>query len=288
MNLRAQVRQLFHDPTLLGVEIGWRWLFGACSLALCFFAAIRLQHSVLIFPEEEEMLASRAPLQMAEALLEVWQRVRPAAVRMAVILIPAVILLWVIAATTGRAFVFSRVPGNNNRRPSWVALGFLHLIRALSVLLIPVGYVACSKATALVTNPDSRNYALAIVAFVMLFSVVFLLWSLIHWVLSLACIFAGREDTGLADSLARTASLLRNSGRALASIAMQNAGARTVVALLFTVIALLPLVFYQVKPLFWASEIVIFLVYCAFSDVLLLARLMGYIAVVEGVGPTQA
>ncbi len=287
MNLRAQVRQLFRDPMLLAVEIGWRWLFGACSLALCFFAALRLQHVVAIFPEEEEMLASRAPLQMAEAILEVWQRVRPAVVRMGIILIPAIILLWVIAATTGRAFVLSRLPVTSNRKPSWIALGFLHLLRALSVLLIPVGYVICSKATALVNSPDSPSYAVAAVVFLLLFVAILLLWSFAHWVLSLACIFAGRDGAGLANSLARTVSLLLNKGRPLASVATQNAGARTLVALLFTLIALFPLVIYQLKPLFWTCEILIFLVYCALSDVLLLARLAGYIAVAEPVDAVE-
>lgn len=224
------------------------------------------------------MLASRAPLQIAEAILEVWQRARPLALRLGIIVIPAMVVLWLSAATVGRGFVMNRLY-ESRTSPRWSSLLVLHFLRILSVLALVAAYVACSRATALVLDPENPNYFLALIVFLVLFGIAILVWSFVHWILSLACIFAARERSSTVVSIRQTINLLRSNGRQLASIAAQNGTARTLIAILFTFLALFPLALYRVPVLFWTLEFAILLLYCAISDILLLARLSAYIEV---------
>jgi hypothetical protein len=265
----------------MAAELAWRWAFSASALALSAFAILRLQGAVVILPEEQQMLSSRTPLQIAEAVLEVWQRARPLVFKLGLIVIPAVIVLWLIAATVGRAYVLNRICQSAETKPNWLGLVTLNSLRVLSVIGLIGAYIACSRATTLVSNPESPNYFDALVVFLLLFSVAVLIWSFIHWILSLACIFAARERTSTIASLRRTVSLLRGQGRQLASVAAQNGTARTVVAILFSFLTLFPLVLYRLPILFWTLEFAILLLYCLASDLLLLARLSAYVELAE-------
>jgi hypothetical protein len=277
VTLRQHLARIFRDPSLVAVELAWRWAFGASAIALVTFAAIQLQRAVVILPEEREMLTSRAPLQIAEAILEVWHRAYPLAVRLGLVVVPAIVILWVIAATVGRGFVMNRIFEPKDSGLRWSSLLTLHLLRVLSVFALLFAYVECSRATVLVSNPESPNYFAALLVFLVLFSVAVVVWSFVHWMLSLACIFAAREDLSAIASLRRTSRWLRTEGRRLASIATLNSTARTFVAIVFTLLALFPLASYRFPILFWTLEVAIFVVYCTVSDFLLLARLSAYV-----------
>ncbi len=281
MPLRDILKSLFRDPIVILIEVIWRWIFAASALSLIAFAIFRLEHAVAIFPEEQEMLASKAPLQIVQALLEIWVRVRPAALRLGVIVIPAILVLWVIAATLGRGFVMTRLMARDSTSPRWSSLTFLHLLRVLSVLLLVAAYFACSFATAAVSNPTEPNYALAILVFLFLFATAVAIWSFLHWVLSLACIYSSRQSLSVFKGLQATLQLARQRFRTLVSISSQNASLRTAAAIVFTFLALPPLVTYRIPPLFWTLELAILLAYCLLSDVLLLARLAAYIEISE-------
>jgi hypothetical protein len=277
VTIRQHLEHILRDPSIVAVELAWRWAFSLSALALCAFAVYRLQHAVVIFPEEQQMLASRAPLQIAEALLEIWHRMHPLLIRLGVVVVPAIVILWLIAATLGRGFVTSRIFEPVPAGPRWSSLFVLHVLRVLSFFLLIGAYFASSRATAFVSNPESPNYAAALLVFLALFGAAIFIWSLMNWFLSLASIFAARGRTSLLDSIRRSSLLLRTQGRQLASVAAQNSTARTLVAILFTFLGLIPLVLYRIPVLFWTIEFALLLCYCAISDLLLLARLSAYV-----------
>jgi len=200
------------------------------------------------------------------------------AMRLGLIVVPAITILWLIAATVGRGFVVNRV-FETGTRPRWSSLFALHVLRVVSVFALIGAYLECSRATALVSDPESPNYFAALLVFLILFSIAVALWSFVHWVISLACIFAARDRSSTIASLRRTILLLRSEGRQLASAATLNGTARTLVAILFSFLALFPLVFYRVPVVFWTLELAVLLVYCAVSDILLLARLSAYVEI---------
>ncbi len=281
MPLRSALTSIFRQPGILLAEIAWRWLFGLSALALLGLAAFRLEHAVAIYPEEHEMLASHSPILVAQAILEIAHRVRPIALRLGVVVIPTVLLLWILIATLGRGYVLSRVKSQESRDTRWLALAALNSLRVATVVLLVIAYFGCSFATSLAIDPYAPNYALGVLVFLSLFAIALASWSLVHWIVSTACIYAGRQNLGLTKALGATMQLLRENSRELFSISAQNSSIRTVVAIVFTLIALPPLLVYRVPLLFWTVEIVLSLAYCAVSDVLLLARLVAYVEVIE-------
>jgi hypothetical protein len=98
--------------------------------------------------------------------------------------------------------------------------------------------------------------------------------------LSLASIYATVARASLFQALRDAWLLLRSRTSQLAAIAAQNATVRTLVGVVFTVIALAPLALRSIPAVFWSLEIAIFLLYGVLSDLLLLARLSAYVDVV--------
>jgi len=262
-------------------EVIWRWTFSGTTIALCLFATVRLQRSVVVLAEEQEMLTSKAPLQVVQAILEIWQRARPLVLRLGVIIVPALILLWVVAATVGRAYVTHRIAAKESPgRPDWVSLAVLNLLRVIALLLLVPAYILAAMATLSVSTPESPNHLLALLVFLVLFSIAVLIWSIVNWMLSLASIYATVARASLFQALRDAWLLLRSRTSQLAAIAAQNATVRTLVGVVFTVIALAPLALRSIPAVFWSLEIAIFLLYCVLSDLLLLARLSAYVEVV--------
>ncbi len=281
VRLRSSLASVLHQPGILLVEILWRWFFGFSALILAVFAAVRLERAIGLNAEEEEMLASRSPILIAQGILEIAHRARPIAVRLGIIVIPAILLLWVLAATLGRGYVLRRLPSRESVGPRWLALSALNFLRVVTLLLLIVAYLGCSFATSLVIDPYEPNYALGVLVFLSLFVIALASWSLVHWIISTACLYAARQNLETLGALSATMRLLRENFRELFSISAQNSSVRTVVAIVFTLLALPPLLLYRMPLLFWTIEVTLFLAYCAVSDLLLLARLVAYVEVTE-------
>ncbi len=272
---------IFCRPGILLAEIAWRWLFGISALALAGFSAVLLERAIFVYPEEQEMLASRSPILIAQAVLEILHRARPIGVRLGLVVVPTILLLWILAATIGRGYVLRRLSSREANGARWLPLSALNTLRVVTVLFLVVAYLGCSFATSLVINPYAPNYALGVLVFLSLFAIALASWSLVHWIVSTASIYAARQNFGISQSLNAAMQLLRENFRELFSIAAQNSSVRTVMAIIFTLIALPPLLLYRVPLLFWTVEVLLFLAYCAVSDTLLLARLACYVEVTE-------
>lgn len=278
--LRENLQLIKRDPSLLLVEVAWRWLFGAAALALLAFGFVRLQHGIAISPEEESQLTSLAPDSIVLALAAISQRVLPVLLRLAELIIPSLLVLWVVAASVGRAIVMTKLIGPENARLNWAGLVGAHALRALSVVGFAGAYVASSFLVAWLSGSENPNYLLSILASFVLFAVVLAVWMWMHWILSLAAIYPATEGAGIFTAVRAALHLVRMKGGELTGIAAGNGTARTVVALVFTFLGLLPLPLYRVAPtVLMAMEIVIALVYCVVSDWMLVARLLGYLEV---------
>lgn len=264
------------------MEVAWRWMFGAAALGMLLFASVRLQHAVAISGEEETMLASMSPDLVMQALGAIAARTLPIATRLAEIIIPWLVLLWVVAASIGRATILSRLLGTTDTEIRWSGFVGLHILRALSVVGLAAAYVLDSMIAAWIVNPEESNYLLTMLMFLVLFMISVLVWSWVHWVLSLAAIYPVRDGTGIWTSVRRALRLVRERWQELAAVASTNGRARILVGVVFTVIGLLPLPLYRVSPgLLIGVEVVISLLYCVVSDWLLLGRLMGYVEAVK-------
>jgi len=276
--LRDNLRRIQNEPALLVIEIAWRWLFGAAAFALLTFAFVRLQHAVVINSEEEELLSSMSPTLMAQAMVTILARALPVAARLAALIIPALLVLWIVAASVGRATVITRLLGpQSNLR--WSGFIGVHIVRAASVLALSLAYIGCAFIAGFFAGPDPNMFMVTLI-FLLFFGIAVFVWMWVHWVLSLAAIFPVREGATTWSAVRSALRLVRQDGKQLAAVAATNGSARTLLALIFTFFGLVPLVLYRVSPgLFIAIELAIFLVYCLLSDWMLLGRLVGYLEV---------
>lgn len=277
--MRDNLRRISREPALFITEVAWRWLFGASSIVLLVYAILRLHAAIEVTPEEQAMLTSWSPQSMGQALAEIGVRALPLLIRFGAIIVPAIAVLWILAATVGRAAVMTRLCRTSNVR--WGSLIAIHILRVMSVFGLVLAYLGAAFAASLALNPESPNLLLATVIFVFLFAWAMLAWGFLHWILSLASIYPVSEAKGTAASLGAAIKLVRTHRSELASIASPNATGRTLAAIVFTALALVPLPLLTVTPaLFWSIEVFLTLVYCLVSDFLLLARLAAYADVV--------
>ena len=278
--LRDNLNRIKREPSLLLIELAWRWLFGAVTIAMLAFAAVQLRRALVVSPDEQARLASMAPDVMVDALAVITARVFPLLARLAASIVPLLFLLWVATASVGRALVLSRLIGPRPSHPRWSAFVALHALRALSVIGLAAAYVACTSLASLVSSPENPNYLLGALLFLILFAASVAAWMWVHWVLSLGAIFPVSAQTGIIASVQSALQLVRGRRRELTRIASANGTARTVVAVVFTFAGLLPLPLYVVSPrVLTFVEIVIALSYCVASDFLLLGRLAAYVEV---------
>lgn len=262
------------------MEVAWRWAFGAASIALLAFGFVRLQHGVEVSPEELSQLGSGSPDAMLVALAGIGGRALPILARLVAVIVPALFVLWVTAASVGRAVVLTKLVGAERARLKWSGVIGVHFLRALSVLGLAIAYVIASVVAPLLF----RSVALVFVSFLLMLAVVVTVWLWVHWVLSIAAIYPVTQRAGVFAAVRSAYALVRATGGELGSIATANGTARTLIGLIFTVAGLLPLPFYRVGPgVVIVIEIVLALVYCVISDWFLLARLAGYIDVAVSV-----
>lgn len=275
VSLRDSLRRIWGDPALLATEVLWRWMFGAAGIALCTFAIYRLQAAIEVTPEEQAAIAGRSPIEIAQTLAQILYRAYPIVLRLISIVIPALVLLWTVAATFGRGIVLARM--FSVKQPRWTALVTLNLLRALSVVALIGAYFGCSYAGSLVLDPAQPNLLLFVIVFMPMFVAVCFVWAIAHWVLALASIHAVAKDSSVMVSVHAVGRALKSDRTGFTSVAAVNAAARTVAGVVFTALALFPLpLFAAVPELAWLIELFLFLLYCAVSDFLLLGRTLAY------------
>jgi hypothetical protein len=231
--------------------------------------------AIVITPEEQASVAGRSPLEIAQTLAQILYRAYPIALRLISVLIPALLLLWTIAATAGRGIVLARM--FNVEGPRWGVLGVLNFLRALSLVGLIGAYFGCSYAASTVLDPARPNLFLFVIVFVPMFAVACLIWGFVHWVLALASVHAVAKDCGLMTSMRAVGTLLRRDRTSFTSVAGSNAAARTTAGVVFTALALFPIPLFAVAPTAgWVLEVFLFLLYCFVSDFLLLGRTIAY------------
>ena len=103
MHVRAGFRAVLRQPALALGEIAWRWAFGAAAWILAIFAVRRTLAQVDI-TQVELLIARHSDLFLiADASARIIVQVLPQLARECLVLLPAIAVLWVVAATLGRA-----------------------------------------------------------------------------------------------------------------------------------------------------------------------------------------
>lgn len=297
---------LRRTPSIFLAELTWRWSFGLGAIAVLLFVVRRVAESLKLAGLFDLSFAHADPmerLQMtAEALVRVIPMIAPVALWAAV----AMTVMWLVSATIGRGAVTAAIVRQIASQPetqvvknvSWSSMAGAHFARVFTLIIPLIGYLLAATAENAILRrslpPESTAPNLAelpppsaLLAMVLVFLTILgaslVLWSVAHFVASLAPIFAARDGRKTLDALAESVALSRRRWREFAAEAAQNATLRTVVAFAITVAAILVgVLFSHPAPILaWTLVAALTFAYIVISDWLLLARTVAYAQIAE-------
>ena len=269
---------MFRRPALALGEIAWRWAFGAAAWTLVVVAVYRILAQVDV-TEVELAIARRSDMfQIADAFARILVQVLPQFARECLVLAPAIAVLWIAAATVGRAVTLQTLlAAASSARPHFGRLAVLNTVRAIFTLATVIALFGALFLAGLAFPAQDR--IAAVVAGMLVAAVIGFFWSLVNWFLALAPIWIVRDDRQALESIADSVDLYRRIPGPYIGIAT-GFGVFRAAALVAAVIT--ALVATQGSPVTAvALSIVIALVYLAIADFLYIARLAAFVALEE-------
>jgi len=306
-------RAAFRRPSLTFAEIAWRWTVGSTAAVLVALCCIEYLNSLPVTKADSFLLSSRQPAFVARALTHILHGSLNRAVLAALLVGLALCVLWIIAASIGRLATLrallerfrSEAEGNfltktqssGKQRPirALMALNFFRVVVVLAVFLALGGASILSSFVSSNANPRP---GLAFALFVPLAGVICTAGWGLNWWLSLAGIFAVRNQEDAPDAVSEAVSFFREHAGSVLAVSVWTELAHLIAFSIATTVVSLPLAFIRIAPwrLMIAAVVLLTLAYFAVADWLYIARLAGYVCIAEmpdalpatsSVGPTS-
>jgi hypothetical protein len=276
-------RRAFREPAIVLAEIAWRWSFGAAASALVIASLLAYLDTLPITRMQMVLLRSRIPWLIADALGQIVRGSGPRLAVMVAIMLPAISVIWIAAASLGRAATLKALLHCEASVPlsSQVGLSFLRASVNLAALIGYLGALIVSGRAA--AGTVEVRAGVFFVVFVALATAVALLRSRLNWFLCLGAISAARDGHDTFAAVAAAIGLFRRHTGKFAWAGAVFGSIHFVLFALFTVISLLVLALAAKAPpgvsLFFLAAIT--LAYFALVDALYIARLAAYAAIDE-------
>ena len=297
-------RVVFRRPLLTLAEISWRWAVGATATALFFFGLFEYLSTLPVSRGEMLFLRSRQPYLIGQAILHILRGSLSRAVLSLLVATLLVTLVWTVAGSLGRIATLramleyfrgrlaqglsappegTRASEATERGNPFSPLLFLHILRAVLLLAGVLGFVGAILLAGLV-SPDAHPHpGLAFLVFVPFAGLVWLFWSALNWMLSLAAVFVVRDSDDWLQAMGAAMALFRRRAGAIVAVSSWVGVAHLVLFVAATTVVSMPLAFIPLVPWRLAVLAMIFitLVYFAVADWLYMARLAGYVCISE-------
>lgn len=287
---REALHLLRREPTLLPMELLWRWSLGLGVLALAFFAWARVRPALMFSADDIAGLRALPPVDALAALLPMIADAMPLMARaLAEICAPAAVL-WIASATLGRGLVtrvlMRRIAADTPTaiapdRPRWLAFAALNFARVMMLLILVIGYFGGGLIAA-IADPQGQRLATDVVIVFVAQVCAFGLWGYVNWVLSLAPVFVVRDGLGPLDAIVAAIAFIGRRRPELVSIATANGLQRTLLAVAVSIISLITVFLPLPAAVIIALLVLQTLVYFVVADMLKLARLGAYATVAIG------
>ena len=187
-------------PGLLGRELLWRWGFGIPAAVLLCYRGIRIAAGV---SPNFIGLSLSDPMQAGQQIAQTAAALKPEVERVAAWLAPLLAIAWAIASGLGRTAVLKRLDSALHAAPFTLIL--LQLLRIAALIGVWLGWYRAIQWAADVTLSSATPNLVGWSAWVICLSLgIFLLWSLLSWIFSIAPLLAMLEGKGVVGSLARS------------------------------------------------------------------------------------
>jgi hypothetical protein len=299
-------RVAFRRPSVTFAEIAWRWVVGATAVAAFLFYWIEYLDTLPVSSSDALLLSTRQPALVGRAIEHILKGSLNRAVLAALGGTLALSVLWIIAASLGRLTTvgalldyfrtriidpeitnFSghadgKADAPQKPRPIRALIG-LNSLRAAGLLAMLLALTGSAILASFVSSKVHPRFGLAIILFLLLGGIVSMLASWLNWWLSLACIFAVRDDEDTLGALSQAVSFFREHIGSVLAVGTWTGLAHLVAFSIATTAASFLFAFIQFVPvrLVFAGIIAIMLLYFAVADWLYVARLAGYICIAE-------
>lgn len=272
-------RDCWRRPSLLALEVLWRWLFGIPFMALLawqgwrIYAASAAQLSGIDFAA----LSIADPTPSAIALSNVYGILAPPIFHALLWIVPLGVVIWAVASGIGRSAVLRRYDGSLPRR--WGALTLLQLLRVAFLAASVIFWFAAIRWSASVTLASASPNFIGYFALIICISLaVFTAWALASWIFSIAPLLLLLERRGIGSSLARSFRLGPLTAK-LIEINFIMGIIKLALVVLAMVWSAMPLPFETVVQgnslyAWWAVGTIL---YCIVSDFFQVARLAAFI-----------
>ena len=195
---------VFRRPSLVAIEVGWRWLFGLPFLLVCWQQA---QQILAAFPLESSGLASldtQNPWVAATQISDGFAFYEPHVLSALRWLLPAAAAIWIVVSGLGRGLLLRRIDARMRFRPfrmmvfngAWLALFAL----AVWGWLRSMRWVAATHI-AVQGEPDLVGYFIWAIFLSLGF---FTAFALASWPFSIAPLVAGLEKRSVLSALGQS------------------------------------------------------------------------------------
>ncbi len=275
------------EPSLLGLELLWRWSFGIPLLAVLWYVGQHIWAETSAALERTGVFefSLQYPMQGALQVSDAIDVLKPPVLHAAAWLLPLSIVAWSVAAGLGRNAVVRRYrPETPWRTGAMILLQLLRMIALLGTYVLWFAAVRWAANYTLATGPVSGDAQgepnlVLYCALVIIFSLgIFTVWALLSWVFSIAPLLVVLEGHGIWGSLARSVRLGPLKGK-LVEINLVMGIAKLALIVLAMVFSATPLPFESVVHgaslyAWWAVVTVLYLVA---SDFFQVARVVAFV-----------
>jgi hypothetical protein len=283
-------RAAFRRPSLALGEIAWRWAIGVTASVLFFFGLYQYLDSLPVNGGELLFLRSRQPYLVAQAIAHILRGSLSRVVLSALVAAMLLGILWMVAGAAGRVATvgalldyFCRDPARRLASPSFSSLVRLNFLRGVVALAAVVGFAGAMIVAGFASPESNPHPGLAFLFFLPLAGLVWLAWAMLNWLLSLAGMFAVRDGDDAVGAISAAVGFCRERTGAVAAVSTWTGLAHLTAFVGATTIVSMPLGFAAVLPgrLVLFVMLLITMVYFALADWLYMARLAGYVCIVE-------
>jgi hypothetical protein len=298
-------RAALRHPLFTVAEISWRWTIGAASCALVLYGFFEYLNTLPVSKSDLALLASRQPALMGRAITHIFQGSMNRAVLAALCAGLALSLFWIFAASIGRAATvralvdffrekfasevargdsdhdgMTRASDGTESFFSLVGLNFLRVALVLAALMALLGAAILVGFASSKANPQP---GLVFVLFLPAAALICSIWSMLSWLLSLAGVFVVRDSEDALGALFAVVDFCRDRTGAVFAVSTWTGLAHFVAFSVAGTTVSLPLALLQVIPsrLVLAVMMLVTLAYFAVVDWLYMARLAGYVCILE-------
>jgi hypothetical protein len=276
------IAECWKRPSLLGLELLWRWGFGIPAAAVLGWEAYKILSSVSLARTGIAHFSLIDTVTAAQILSATVDVLLPPIREVARWLLPILAVAWALASGFGRSLMLRRYDTSLRFAP-WlmVVLQFLRIVVLGASVVV---WFACLHwaAWSSLSGP-SPSLVLYFVQAIALSFAIFFFWALVSWVFSIAPLLALLEGTGMIASLRNSLRFGRGSLRGLRSKLVEI---NLVLGIVKAALIVLAMVFCA-TPVPFKEEIngtslyvwwaLVSVGYCVASDFFQVARVIGFL-----------